>query len=391
MGIAYVSQTASNRGVDATITWSTGPTVTVTITGNAGYGARAYWRVRGKNPDTTRYINDTDADSGTFEAVDGTTYMFQAVWGDASNGAEFTVVFDRTFRITKTTGASITCKDKNGNTLSNGSTIAKGDTFTVTAGQKVGYNETTFTISGATLVSGNTYKVTGDVTVNATATVQSFTLTLDNDINSTIAVNRTSSPLQGANTGILSIGSPIYYNDSLEIFFEASDGYDLSSCTVNNYEFENGSIHTVIGNTIIASSTTVKIYNLILNPDSGTEITVYRTSSPLQGANNTSWSSEEYAEHKNVIYHGDILEIEFNSDPEYEITYKLVNQENFTSGDTYTVNGPVEVVTIAGLSGLVNVYKDGAFLKYLIYIYDGSNWNQYMPYIYDGTNWYICS
>lgn len=94
MGSVNVSQAAGGRGVSATISWTTGPEVTVKITGNAGYGARAYWRIRGQGSDTTRYINDTDADSGTFNAENGKSYAFQAVWGSASSGDIFTVNFD---------------------------------------------------------------------------------------------------------------------------------------------------------------------------------------------------------------------------------------------------------------------------------------------------------
>lgn len=94
MGSVNVSQAVGGRGVSATISWTTGPEVTVKITGNAGYGARAYWRIRGQGSDETRYINDTDADSGTFNAEDGKSYAFQAVWGSVSDGDIFTVNFD---------------------------------------------------------------------------------------------------------------------------------------------------------------------------------------------------------------------------------------------------------------------------------------------------------
>lgn len=100
MGSVSVSQAINYRGVSATISWDSGPEVTVEITGNAGYGERAYWRIRGKNPDTTQYYppadygRETDEEYATFNAVDGVTYMFQAVWGGTSAGAAFTVNFD---------------------------------------------------------------------------------------------------------------------------------------------------------------------------------------------------------------------------------------------------------------------------------------------------------
>ncbi len=381
MGSINVSQAAGGRGVSATISWTTGPTVTVKITGNAGYGAQAHWRIRGVNPDTTHYISDTDASTGTFEAVDGTSYAFQAIWGSASDGEIFTVNFDkpRTLTISEGDGASVTCS------ISNGSTVYDGDTFTVTANTVTGYNKTTFTVSGATLVSGNTYQVTGNVTITASATVKSYTLTLDAGDNSTITVKRTNSPLGGATTGNLSNNATIYYNDVLKISFVASTGYNIATSTVNGSSFTSGNTYTVSGAVLVESTATVKSYTLSLNPDTGTEILVYRTSSPLQGAD-----SGELLDGA-TIYHSDVLKINFESDAEYEIAQKLVNQKDFTSGDSHTVTGNVEIVTIAGFAGIVHIYNGTEFIKYLIYIYNGSDWDQYIPYVYDGTNWNICS
>ena len=380
MGSVSVSQSVSSRGVDATISWGTGPEVTVEITGSAGCGERAQWRIRGKNPDTTIYIGPTDSDTGTFDAEDGTSYAFQAVWGSVSDGQVFTVNFDkpRTLTIVEGTGASVTCS------RSNGSTVYDGDTFTVTANTVTGYNTTTFTVSGATLVSGSTYKVTGDVTITASASVKSYTLTINQGNNSTVTAYRTSSPSGGATTGYLSNGATIYHFDVLKIIFEPLTGYDIS-CTVNTYEFESESEHTVTGDTVITSSTTVKYYTLTLNPDTGTEILVYRTSSPLQGADTGELVDGD------TIYHSDVLEINFESGAEYEIVQKLVNQEDFTSGDSHTVAGDVEIVTTAGLTGIVHIYDGTEFIKHLIYIYDGTSWSQYIPYVYSGSSWVICS
>lgn len=97
MGYVHVSQAVNNRGIEADITWDTSPEVTVEITGNAGYGAQAQWRINGTNSGGdygTYYINTTDAQSATFEAKNGHKYAFQAVWGSVSNGDIFTVNFD---------------------------------------------------------------------------------------------------------------------------------------------------------------------------------------------------------------------------------------------------------------------------------------------------------
>lgn len=94
-----LSQAINGRGISADVYYDTGPTVTIKITGNAGYGARAWWRVTGTNSGgdySTHYVPQTDADSATFEGEDGHTYAFQAIWGSPgiSNGDFFTVNFD---------------------------------------------------------------------------------------------------------------------------------------------------------------------------------------------------------------------------------------------------------------------------------------------------------
>ena len=95
MGSVNVSEAINSRGVSATISWDSSLTVTVEITGNAGYGAQAGWRIRGKNPDTTIYCQgDQYTTEGSFEAEEGKTYYFQAVWGSVSNGEAFTVEYD---------------------------------------------------------------------------------------------------------------------------------------------------------------------------------------------------------------------------------------------------------------------------------------------------------
>lgn len=92
-----LNQAINSRGVTAEIYYDTGPEVRIEITGNAGYGAQAGWRVRGRasDGDNTYYVEgDQYTTSGSFEAIDGKTYMFQAVWGSASDGVDFTVNFD---------------------------------------------------------------------------------------------------------------------------------------------------------------------------------------------------------------------------------------------------------------------------------------------------------
>ena len=383
-------KTLSSNGVSAVATWGVGPEVTITIESNP---SNLSWRVRGRasDNDTTHYISQTRETSASFDAVNGKSYAFQTCPSGNWGGDDFfEPIFDHTFTINKSAGASITCSQ------ANGSTIEHNGTFTITAGQTVGYNETTFTVSGATLISGNTYQATGNVAITANATVRHFYLTIEKDANSIIDIVRTKSPLQGASTNVsINDTTPIYYKDILQIFFSANTGYEIDQHIVDTTDyFISGNSYTVTNNVSIFAVSKVKSYNLILNADMGTEITVYRIDSPLQGEQNTSWflhNESEPVVYENAIYYADVLEIEFGADAGYELTQHLVNQTVFTSGGNHEVTGEVEVVAISGLAGLINIYNGNAFDKHLVYIYNGSTWDQYIPYIYDGTDWLICS
>lgn len=72
-----------------------------------------------------------------------------------------------------------------------------------------------------------------------------FSLTIQAGANSTVTVNRTSSPNQHANTGALSSGAVVYYGDILTISASANSGYNLSTFTVNGTAWTSGNTITV--------------------------------------------------------------------------------------------------------------------------------------------------
>lgn len=72
-----------------------------------------------------------------------------------------------------------------------------------------------------------------------------YTLSISQDVNTTISVTRISSPNQNAATGNLTNGSTIYYGDVLQINASANSGYNLSSFIVNNSNWTSGNTITV--------------------------------------------------------------------------------------------------------------------------------------------------
>lgn len=80
-----------------------------------------------------------------------------------------------------------------------------------------------------------------------------------------------------------------------------------------------------------------KAYTLNITSDSNSSVVVSRTSSPNQKAEVTTLSNNS------LIYYGDTLSISATPIADSELSYFLVNGENFTSGNSVTVTGNINV------------------------------------------------
>ena len=72
-----------------------------------------------------------------------------------------------------------------------------------------------------------------------------YALSISRGANTTVSVNRISSPNQHASTGVLSSGSLVYHGDVLAITASASSGYNLSTFSVNGTAWTSGNSITV--------------------------------------------------------------------------------------------------------------------------------------------------
>lgn len=72
-----------------------------------------------------------------------------------------------------------------------------------------------------------------------------FSLTIQAGANSTVTVNRTSSPNQHAATGAITSGGIVYYGDTLTITVTPASGYKLVSFTINGTEYANSETSAV--------------------------------------------------------------------------------------------------------------------------------------------------
>lgn len=244
--------------VSATYEYTEAPKV-FTLSISQGTGSTATVKRNGTGLSNGASINYGDILTITYGASTGYNLVTHTVNGSAfASGGNHTVTGDvavvataslKTFKlsISDGTGAVISVK-RNGTALSNGATLTYGDEITITFEASAGY-ELTYTSH----TSGDSYTVTADVSVSATATVLSYLLSISQGQGTTVMVKRTSSPKQGASTGSLSDGATVYYSDVLDITITAKDGYKLSSATVNGSAFYSGNSHTVTGAVNVAA------------------------------------------------------------------------------------------------------------------------------------------
>lgn len=124
-----------------------------------------------------------------------------------------------------------------------------GDGATIDAGNiTVGNTKNTYKLalvkgSGATIDAGT-----------FTTPMLPYTLSISQGSNTTVTVNRTSSPNAGAATGALTNGAAIYDGDVLKITFTASSGYNVSTHTVNGATFTSDGSYTVTSNVSVVST-----------------------------------------------------------------------------------------------------------------------------------------
>lgn len=345
-GAVSVTSTATLKSFTLSISAGTGSSITVNrtssplgggSTGNLSNGATVYYGdvLKISFSASTGYNVATHTVNGTSFTSGNTHTVTQAV-----NVVSTATLKTFTLSISAGTGSSITVK-KGSTTLSNGASITYGDVLTITFSATTGYTLSTHKVNSSNFTSGNTHTVTGAVSVTSTATLKSFTLSISAGTNTTITVNRTSSPLGNGSTGNLSNGATVYYNDVLKVSYSVSTGCTIKTHTINGSQFASGDNHTVTAAVSVITTATVNSYTLNLSAGANTTITVNRTSSPLGKA------ATGYIQNGATIYYNDVLNISWSADTGYQITTQTVNGVTKTSGQSYTVVSAISVVVAA--------------------------------------------
>lgn len=86
-----------------------------------------------------------------------------------------------------------------------------------------------------------------------------FSLTIQAGANSTVSVNRTSSPNQHASTGNITSGGIVYYGDTLTITATPASGYKLTTFTINGTEYASEQTSAVSQTITVTSAVSIVI------------------------------------------------------------------------------------------------------------------------------------
>ena len=144
--------------------------------------------------------------------------------------------------------------------LSHGAVIYYGDVLKISFSAGTGYNLTSHTVNGSSFTSGNTITVSAAVSVSATATLKSYTLTISSDAHAVVTVKRGSTALNS--------GDSINHFDVLTVTVSPQSGWKISVADINGTAIspETAVSHTVSGNVTI-TVTTAALSNVFIDVD----------------------------------------------------------------------------------------------------------------------------
>ena len=146
--------------------------------------------------------------------------------------------------------------------LSHGAVIYYGDMLTISFSVGTGYDLTAHTVNGISFESGNTLTVSAAVSVSASATPKSYTLTISSDGHAEVTVKRGSTALNS--------GDSISHFDVLTVTVSPKSGWKLSSADINGTSIspETAVSHTVSG-PVTVTVTTAALSNVFIDTDGG--------------------------------------------------------------------------------------------------------------------------
>lgn len=185
--------------------------------------------------------------SGTINSVTYFTYPNESTTAAVASATA------RTLSISAGTGSSIIVTRQSSPWAADGEltggTVYDGDVLRISFSALTGYELTAQKVNGADFESGKTLKVSANVTVVSTATLKSYTLTIDADGHAAVTVTRGGAALAS--------GAEISHFDVLAVTVSARAGYEVSAADINGTAIspETEVSHTVSGPVAITVTT----------------------------------------------------------------------------------------------------------------------------------------
>ena len=148
------------------------------------------------------------------------------------------------------TGACTIVYTVNGKTASTGANVLKyGDKLVITVTASTGSTITKLQVNGKDYTSGTEITVDTDIALEVVSTLNTYNLTVTAGENTTVTVTKGADEIE-AGTGVLT------YGDEIVITAEASEGYTLSTFTINGESYATAQTITVSGNVTVVTEAT---------------------------------------------------------------------------------------------------------------------------------------
>ena len=148
------------------------------------------------------------------------------------------------------TGACTIVYTVNGETASTGANVLSyGDKLTITVTASTGSTITKLQVNGKDYTSGTEITVDADIAVTVISSLNTYNLTVTAGENTTVTVTKGADEVE-AGTGVLT------YGDEIVITAEASEGYTLSTFTINGTSYATAQTITVSGNVAVVTEAT---------------------------------------------------------------------------------------------------------------------------------------
>ena len=248
-------------------------------------------------------------------------------------------------------------------------------TLSSTRPVKTGYTflgwSTSSTAITASYQPGQSVTPNGNLVLYAVWQLNSYILSISEGIGSTISVLK--------NETLLSDGDTIYYNDSLSITINANTGYNIGVHTVNNNDWDSGTLNVTGAVSIVSTATPIQYTLSITVSQQGITTNIQRTLSPIGGGSIGAITNGA------TLYYNDEISIDYTLGGAYQLLTATVNNIDISEETLpyfVTVNQNIVVSITVKLGAIVYIGNE----TYQAFIGDGTNWNQYQAYIGNGTS-----